>query len=416
MPERTHRRRAEWWLWAALALPLVLVASSLATLARLDELRELYLRSRAAALASRLEALPLSASKPDLEALGEEEPALLELRIYRPGEGGPEEALLEPIWQGRELFRTERLRQDDVEIFRLYIPFHAGSELRIARLDLDSSAADSLLWPARNNVVIATVSGLVLILLTLYVLWSSRRTARLERRQLELEHLARLGQMSATLAHEIRNPLGTIKGFAQLAAEKADSETSALLAPILDEIRRLERLVSDLLLYGRTPQPRWRWTDWQSLAAELEAHAREAAGGRPIRLLRTGDDLRFKTDPDLLKTALLNLVRNAVEALDWQGGEIRLEALRPRRGGLILAVEDDGPGIPEEARPHLFEPFYTTKAFGTGLGLPIARKLAEALGGQLRLVARQPRGTRAELILPGAETELVTREEKPAWK
>jgi len=417
VPERDHKRRAEWWLWAALALPLVLVASSLATLARLDQLRELYLRSRAAALAARLETLLPSASKQDLEALSDEEPALVELQVFlRPGEGGPEEAFLEPIWQGRELFRTERLRAEGTEIFRLYIPFHAGTELRIARLDLDASAADALVWPARNNVIIAALSGLVLILLTLYALWISRRTARLERRQLELEHLARLGQMSAALAHEIRNPLATIKGFAQLAAEKADSKTATLLAPILEEIQRLERLVSDLLLYGRPPQPRWRWTEWDGLAAELEAHAREAAGGRPVRLLRTADNVRFRTDPDLLKAALLNLIRNAAEALDEQGGEIRLEAISPRGGGLILAVEDDGLGLAEEARAHLFEPFFTTKAFGTGLGLPIARKLAEALGGRLQLAAREPRGTRAELVFPAAELERVAREEKSAWK
>lgn len=390
-------RRGEWWLLAALLLPLVLIATSLATLARLNELREMYLRSRAASVAARLETLPPMAVEEAAELLSEEEPALVGLQVYSMQESGPGQTEWEPIRRGQQLFRVQRARIEGVDVLRFYLPFHRGGELHIARLDLALSAADWLLAPARRNVMAAALSGLVLIALSLYALWTGRRRARLERERLALEHLARLGRMSAALAHEIRNPLGAIKGFVQLAAEKADPTTGALLAPVLDEIRRLERLVSDLLLYGKPPQPQLRWTDWEALAAELRGYAAEAAQGRPLRWVSEGGAVRFLTDPDLLKAALLNLVRNAVEALGETGGEVRLEARPQPGGGLLLAVEDDGPGLPEQIRQHLFEPFSTTKASGAGLGLSIARRLTEALGGELRLLPRAPRGTRAEL-------------------
>ncbi len=414
MRRRVRAFSRELWPLLALALPLALVASALATLSRLDELRELDLRSRAAAVAARLERLPASAEA--LDSLSEEEPALIEVRLFRREEAGEETARLAPLWEGRELFRTERLRLGGVEIFRAYIPVHAGQQACVARIDLAAGAADWLLEPARRNVMVAALSGLALVLLALYALWSLRRTARLERRQLELEHLARLGQMSAALAHEIRNPLGTIKGFAQLAAEKATPEAAALLAPVLDEIRRLERLVSDLLLYGRPPQPNLRWVEWDRLAGEIERAAREAASGRPIRFVLAGGGVRLKTDPDLLKAALLNLVRNAIEALEESGGEVRLEIAAPPRGAVVVAVEDDGPGLSEEARARLFEPFYTSKASGTGLGLAISKRLAEALGGELRILPAEPRGARAELVFREMEREAVAAQEPSVWK
>lgn len=414
MPRRLRAFSRQLWPLLALALPLVLVASALTTLARLNELRELYLRNRAAALAARLETLASDPTAEQLEALVEEEPALVDLRILEPGEQGPDAEALAAIREGRELYRTQRTRAGDIEVFRAYIPFHTANRLRVARIDLAAGAADWLLAPARRNVIVASLSGVVLVLLALYALWSLRRTAQLEKRQLEMEQLARLGQMAATLAHEIRNPLATIKGFVQLAAEKAGPETAALLAPVPPEIERLERLVKDLLLYGRPVEARPAWVSWDTLARELETNARQLAGDRPIRLSVLRSSLQMNTDPDLLKAALLNLLRNAVEAVD-EHGEVRV-GVQASRSGLIVTIEDDGPGLSEEARKRLFEPFYTTKAFGSGLGLATSRKLIETLGGQLRLVPRHPRGTRAEVVLPRVPWTQSVREEAESWQ
>jgi signal transduction histidine kinase len=406
MPSRAGLISRYLWPLVVAALPLALLVSSLVTFREFQEMKQVYLRNQAALIAGRLETLPPERFTEGLESLAAEEPSVVDIRVFTREEKSPESAVIEPIWRGQELFKVQELRVDGEGIFRVYVPFHWRSELRVARIDLAVSAADSLVAHARHNVLIASVSSLALLLLSIYALWSARRAERLQRRQLELEHLAHLGTLSAVLAHEIRNPLGTIKGFAQLAAEKADPATTALLEPILAEIRRLEKLVADLLLYGRPPAPSLRSTEWQALAAELEAYAREAIGQRPIRCTASGEAWRFQTDPDLLKQALLNLVRNSVEALEETGGgEVRLKASRGSGGGLVIAVEDNGPGLPEQVRARLFEPFQTTKASGTGLGLSIARKLVAALGGRLELTPLNPHGTRAQLVFPNIVVE-----------
>jgi signal transduction histidine kinase len=166
-----------------------------------------------------------------------------------------------------------------------------------------------------------------------------------------------------------------------------------MLEPVVDETQRLERLVSDLLLYGRPPAPAFRDCSWNQIASSLPNI------GPSVRIDPAA--ISFRTDPDLLSHVLSNLIRNAVEAVGpGQQAEVHVCATLSA-GEVIIAVEDNGPGIPERAKSKVFESFYTTKSFGTGLGLPIARSLTVALGGQLELRGVQ-RGTRAEVRLPAA--------------
>ncbi len=401
-----------------LALPLILVVSSYLTFREFREMKGLYLRNRAATIAARLESLsPAQLSGELFEVLGAEEPALVDLVVFQRGDESPDRPILEAIWSGRELFRTREVNQNGLRLLRAYIPFHAGAEIRIARIDLDASAADFLLSHARHNLVVVGFSGLALVALAFSVFWSLRRTALLERRQLELENLARLGKLSAVLAHEIRNPLGTVKGFVQLAREKGQPPLAQLLDPAIDEIHRLETLVKHLLLYGRPQEPSMRMADWSEIAAELEVHAREAIGDKPIRFSRSGGDWLLRTDPALLRQALLNLIRNAVEALaDGTKGEIRLNAAREGPHRFAITLEDNGPGLPEPVRRKLFEPFLTTKSSGTGLGLAISKRLVESLGGSLEFHDAEPHGVRAEIEFPMIDVERITAENKPEWK
>jgi signal transduction histidine kinase len=379
-------------LAATLALPAVLLVQAAITFREFAEMKEVYLRSRAATIAARLETLtPGDLAGDPFELVASDEPALVDLRIYRRGEG--DDPALEAIRSGRELYRTQELSVDGQRVFRAWVPFHTGAQVEVARIDLATTAADFLTNHARNSLLVALLSGVVIVVLSVYAIWSARR-------QLELENLARLGSLSAVLAHEIRNPLGAIKGFVQLAGEKADPEVVALLDPVLEETGRLEKLVSDLLLFGRPQHPVMRPIEWAPYAQALEAYVREAIAGRPIRFECQADPLTLETDPDLLKQVLLNLLRNAVEAA--AGGpdaEVRL-SVSPGRGGTVIAVEDNGPGIAESVRGRLFEPFNTTKASGTGLGLPIAKRLTEALGGRIAVRPREPGGVRVEIVLP----------------
>ncbi len=253
---------------------------------------------------------------------------------------------------------------------------------------------------ARHNVIISVVGGVALLLISLYSIYAARRTAALERRQLELQHLARLGAMSAVLAHEIRNPLGTIKGFAQLALEQACGGLTALLTPIIEQTRRLETLVNDLLVYGRPPSPSPRKVAWAEIATRLTAHGNRLTEGRATRLNVAGADIQLQTDPDLLEHILVNLTRNAVDAVDGLPDGCVLIDVAPRDGGVTVAVRDNGPGVPDAEIPKIREPFYTTKASGTGLGLPISIRLTHALGGVFDIHNDEAGGTVATVTLP----------------
>jgi two-component system sensor histidine kinase HydH len=388
---------------AIAVLPLVLLYSSLRTFHEIDEQRAIYLRHRVGLLAARLENLSGPVSHDELvDMLSQDEPYLVALRVVERGSAG-DTADLAPLWDGRELFRTGTVRNRRTTLFRAYIPFHSGEGLRIARIDLDSAAAEFLVVHARHNVIVASVGGLVLVLLSIYSLWAMRRAARFRERQLEMEHLAHIGKMAAVLAHEIRNPLGTIKGFVQLAGERADAATRELLAPALSETQRLEALVSDLLSYGRTPLPQPKPATWEEIASRAAGHARQLIGGRPIRLVVSEAKLQWQTDPDLFGQALLNLARNAIEAIPAADeGEVRIEVRTEGKGGLAITVADSGSGISDDAMARLFEPFFTTKAFGTGLGLAITRKIVASLGGALELRRRAEGGTEAIIRMPKA--------------
>jgi signal transduction histidine kinase len=383
------------------ALPLVLLLSAVRTFQELDEQKALYLRNHVAMLAGRLESLPASETgTAAFEQLSADEPSLMDLELIERGRSG-DEPRLQPIWDGLELFRTGFIKEGGAPVYRAYVPFHSSAGLRIARIDLDGRAADFLVVHARHNVIVASVGAVVRVVLSLYGIWATRRAAVLELQRLELEHLAHMGKMAAVLAHEIRNPLGTIKGFAQLAGEKTDASVQALLKPILSETGRLEGLVNDLLLYGRPPAPSVRMAKWEETLGPLRAHAQQIMGARDIRFVPDDPGLEWETDPHILQEALLNLIRNAADAIgDTAGGEVRLEVRSREPKGLTLSVIDNGPGMSEAASSRLFEPFFTTKAFGTGLGLAITRRLVESLGGQLMINPGKPRGTEAILRFP----------------
>ncbi len=387
---------------AIAALPLVLLFSAIRTFHEVDLQRAIFLRHRVAMLAGRLENVPPEASPEEVfETLSEDEPYLIGVEIIARGSAADTPDLA-ALWDGEELFRTIMVHSREAIIFRAYVPFHSANGLRLASIDLNAAAADFLVVHARHNVIVASVGGLMLVVLSIYSLWAMRRAAKSREREMAMEHLAHIGKMSAALAHEIRNPLGTIKGFVQLAAERADAGTQRLLTPVLGETGRLESLVTDLLAYGRPPRPAPRQVKWSDVATGLAEHARQMIGEKPIHLKVSADELEWRTDPALLGQALVNLVRNGVEAISGDG-ELRIEAARAPKGDIVISITDTGTGISGDAARRLFEPFFTTKASGTGLGLAITRRVVTSLGGSLELRARPEGGTEALVRMPAAD-------------
>ena len=206
-------------------------------------------------------------------------------------------------------------------------------------------------------------------------------TLAAEERAKAAEHLARLGMMAATVAHEIRNPLAGISGTVQFVASslpEGDGRVEAL-TEVQSQIARLGTLVGDLLNFSRPITVQCQPVDLPLVAHNAVSQA-AASEGHTAEIEGTG---AANADAALLGQVLLNLVQNA-----WQAGARRV-IVQVTAGRLFIC--DDGPGIPEENRARVFEPFFTTKVRGTGLGLPVAKKIIEAMGGTLTL-ATSPLG------------------------
>lgn len=221
---------------------------------------------------------------------------------------------------------------------------------------------------------------------------------------------AALKELSASVAHEIRNPLNSIRLLISLLdeelGEKKNSAQAAAIETLRYEIGKLNRLVAEFLTYARPLTLSCDRVSPSSLISSVLELASAEAGEKEVVLRAAPDqglgDLRV--DRLRLEQALLNLVLNAIQACQ-KGGQVILRAA-PVAGGIELVVEDTGPGIAAEVLPQLFEPFFTTKADGTGLGLTNARKIAAEHRGGIRAENRPEGGARFAIQLP-AESPII---------
>ena len=244
------------------------------------------------------------------------------------------------------------------------------------------------------------------------------READIERLHTRAERLEAVAELSASLAHEIKNPLASIRSAAELLARipAADDDTRTLTQLVQRESDRLSRLLSEFLDFARTEVTQVQRID----LTEIARHAAALVTAHPdkprnvtIREVFPSSPLVVVGDDDLLHRAIFNLLLNAVQASP-PGGEVRLEAaelaphqLPPKaarftRGAVMVQVSDEGSGVDQSIRDRLFEPFVTTKAGGTGLGLSIAHRAVEAHHGFIIVDGAEDggEGTRFTVILP----------------
>jgi two-component system NtrC family sensor kinase len=238
--------------------------------------------------------------------------------------------------------------------------------------------------------------------------------AAIEEREQELvrsERLAAVGKMAAVITHEIRNPLSSIGLNTELLDEELENiasgkaspkEARALLASVHKEVDRLTVITEEYLRFARLPRPRLERLVLNDVASELVEFQRHELSARGVTVESTlARDLpEVLADEGQLRQALLNLVRNAAEAVGDQG-TVRVATRRTSAGGVEIRVEDDGPGIPAEHLPKIFEPFFSTKDGGTGLGLALTQQIIVEHGGRIQVEANE-RGTTFAIELPAA--------------
>ncbi len=234
----------------------------------------------------------------------------------------------------------------------------------------------------------------------------SAQLRSLIRARVETEKRAVLGEFAASVAHEVRNPLATIKTSVQaLGARETEASRRELLGLIVEEIDRIDAVIESLLGFARPREPERSVVAAKDLLRRVTALVASMAEESRVGLSVTGEPaLRFYLDVGQAQQILMNLVLNALQAMP-KGGTLTLRAYRDGEFGCI-AVTDTGCGIPPEALDRVAEPFFTTKAGGTGLGLPVSRQLAEMNGGTLEISSAPGAGTTVLVRLPlAAEPE-----------
>jgi len=236
--------------------------------------------------------------------------------------------------------------------------------------------------------------------------------ARPDKRSPRLEYM---GTMAAGLAHEVRNPLSTMQINLQLMVEDVgqpqspvEQRTLKRARLLLGEVKRLDAIVGDFLKLVRGYELNPETVDIELLITELLRFVEPENA-------RLGIEARFLPDPAarlvladrvLLRTALMNLVVNAQQAMAGRGGELLVET-RGREHDVEIDVTDTGAGIPPELHDKIFQPWFSTKAGGTGLGLPVTRRIIDEQGGELRLQSEPGRGTRFTATVPRAPRQLT---------
>ncbi len=258
-----------------------------------------------------------------------------------------------------------------------------------AGVDLDRRAAGEVAFGGSSVRVrrAALASGEVLLL------EDRSHVQQLEREVHRLDRLAGLSELALGIAHEIKNPLNGVQGFAALLERSDDREQMRRFAgKIVQGVRQVDEIVKALLAFARPEGRRGRVATVASVVAEA-AHDAAVPASR-VQLTGAGDE---RVDADVLVRVVTNLLRNAVEASP--AVHVRVHAAT-RLGRLELVVHDDGPGVPAELATRVFEPFVSTKARGSGLGLPLCLRVLAFLGGELELVNPGEQGACFRVRMP----------------
>ncbi|RPI23119.1 MAG: hypothetical protein EHM61_20525 [Acidobacteria bacterium] len=275
----------------------------------------------------------------------------------------------------------------------------------ILQIGIDPSSADFITRQAYLDLAIAILAVLALSGLAYSLLRTLRSFLRLRAQEESQRHLAAIGTMSATLAHEIRNPLGAIKGLSQVTQERLpqDHATQELISTVVSEAERLERLVTDLLSFARPRAMKQIGLDLKPIVSATADGLRPQALEKQVRIVLPEIDaavVPVLADPDGLRQVLYNVMINALDASP-PGGSIAV-TIDNARPDVAVEVSDEGPGFEDRDPEQFFQPFVTTKTRGTGLGLAVSRQILDQFGGRITFENRLPKGTTCRIFLSAA--------------
>jgi two-component system, NtrC family, sensor histidine kinase PilS len=230
---------------------------------------------------------------------------------------------------------------------------------------------------------------------------------QMEERMRHADKLAAVGELSASIAHEIRNPLASISGSVEILNQELnlDGQNRKLMDLIVKEAGRLSNILNDFLIYARVKPPAFSKVEINRLVSDvIELSKQHPSNDKNIKIMSESDDTTVYTagDEEQLRQILINLIVNAMDSIGDNGGNIRVyiegnSTLHSDQ--VIISVHDDGPGFAPEIREKMFTPFFSTKKEGTGLGLAIVKRLIDNMGGKIWVESSTQGGTRFKFVL-----------------
>lgn len=223
-----------------------------------------------------------------------------------------------------------------------------------------------------------------------------------KREMARAEHLATLGELAAGLAHEIRNPLAGIAGVVDIMGKElpANSPSRTVIGEVHREILRIQAILNDLLSYARPRPPNFHPANLNTTIEQAVVLSRQQVRTKPIQVtFEPNSSLPLvEHDPALIQQVILNLLLNGIQAISGTG-EVRV-VLNQDGDTVIIQVSDTGRGIPAEALPRIFKPFFTTRTEGTGLGLSLANSIVQSHGGRIDVSSAPGKGSQFKVSLP----------------
>lgn len=319
------------------------------------------------------------------------------------------------ILAGRVKIASRKIDYADNKILDLAAPLIMDKKIvGIVRIGLDRRSMDKSLLENRQNIFVFMFLIVVIALLSMWLLYHDQNRhmagiVDMERQLEKAERLSSLGQLAAGVAHEIRNPLNAIsiaaqrlkRDFVPADPQKAE-EFNKLSGVIKDEIKRLNGIIEEFLTFSKSRRLEFSKFAVTEILQKIVNLMQEEASTRGIKIMTTWrySPAVITMDVNKLQQAFINLIKNAMESITEAEGKINIAVEKEGKNQIVVKISDTGCGMTSEEIEQIFNPEYTTKEKGVGLGIPLAFEIIRGHGGDIRVISRKEKGTTFEVVLP----------------